>query len=192
MRTLLAAIVGGLIVFVWGYVSHAQLNLAESTIKPVPKEEAVHNLLKDTIKEPGIYGIPYCSPAVEKDPAQKAEWEKKYQAGNAILIRGHDNEQSMSPQTLMYQGAVCVIGAFILALFLGSGTSAAGAVTRIFTGAALGAFAWVSQDAPNYIWYRFPWDYEQAVLINAVVGWAAAAFVMALILKKPAPPPKKA
>lgn len=190
MRTLLAAIVGGLIVFVWGYVSHVQLNLAESTIKPVPKEEAVHNLLKDTIKEPGIYGIPYCSPAVEKDATQKAEWEKKYQAGNAILIRGRDNEQSMAPQTLMYQGAACVVGALILALFIGAGTSAAGAVTRLFAGAAIGVFAWVSQDAPNWIWYRFPWDYEQAVLINSVVGWAAAAFVMALILKKPAPPKK--
>jgi hypothetical protein len=192
MRTLLAAIIGGLVVFVWGFVSHAQLNLAESTIKQAPKEDALHQLCKDTITQPGIYAVPYRAPAVEKDPAQKEAWEKKYQEGNALIIRGRDHEQSMSPQTLMYQGAICVIGAFILALFLGSGTSAAGAVTRIFSGAAFGAFAWVSQDAPNWIWYRFPWDYEQATLINAVVGWAAAAFVMALILKKPAPPPKKA
>jgi hypothetical protein len=188
MRTLLAAIVGGLIVFIWGYVSHAQLWLAESTIKPVPKEEAMHGLIKDM--QPGIYGVPFCSQATEKDPTQKAEWEKKYQDGNAILIRGPSHEQSMTAQTLVYQGASCVVGALILALFLGAGTSAAGAVTRLFAGAAIGVFAWVSQDAPNWIWYRFPWDYEQAVLINAVVGWAAAAFVMALILKKPAPPKK--
>lgn len=187
MRTLLAAIVGGLIVFVWGFVSHTKLNLTESTFKPVPKEDAMHGLVKDM--QPGIYGLPYCAPSA--DATQKEAWEKKYQEGNAILVRGPSHEQSMSPQTLMFQGASCVVGALILALFLGAGSSAAGAVMRLFAGAAIGVFAWVSQDAPNWIWYRFPWDYEQAVLINAVVGWAAAAFVMALILKKPAPPPKK-
>src|SRR5215831_9250564 len=152
MRTLIAAIIGGLVVFVCGYISHGVLMLAESTIKPTPKEDAFQQLCKDTIREPGFYSVPYIAPADHKDTAKEDAYETKYKAGNAIIIRGRDNEPPMGSQQLMYQGAACVIGAFILALFLGSGTSAAGAVTRIFTGAAFGAFAWVSASAPNWIW----------------------------------------
>jgi hypothetical protein len=98
----------------------------------------------------------------------------------------------MSSRELIYQFGACVAGALILAMFLGQSSSIAGAVTKIFIGAGFGAFAWVSQDAPMWIWDRFPWDYEQATLINAVIGWAAAAFAMAFVLKKqPAPPVKK-
>jgi hypothetical protein len=128
------------------------------------------------------------APGDGKDEAKRAEWEKRYQAGpNGIIVRGRDNEPSMSATTLVYQFGACVVGAFILALFLGAGTSVAGAVTRAFAGAGFGLFAWVSQDAPNWIWYRYPWDFEQANLINSLIEWAAAAFVMALILKKKNP-----
>lgn len=192
MRTLIAAVIGGLVVFACGYVSHGVLMLAESTFKPVKNEESMQNVLKDMIKEPGFYTVPYCSAEDHKDKAKEEAFKTKYKAGNAIIVRGRDLEDPVGTDQLMYQAAACVAGAFILALFLGAGTSAAGAVTRIFSGAAFGAFAWVSASAPNWIWYRFPWEYEQWNLISSVVEWAAAAFVMALILKKKAAPPKKA
>jgi hypothetical protein len=124
-----------------------------------------------------------------KDDKAMAKFEQDYMAGpNGTLIRGRDGEKPMSSRELAYQFGACVVGAFILAMFLGRGSSIAGAVTKTFVGAGFGAFAWVAQDAPMWIWYRFPWDFEQAMLIEAVVGWAAAAFVMALVLKKTAPP----
>jgi hypothetical protein len=192
MRTLIAAIVGGLVVFVWGYVSHTVLHLSENSMKPIPNAEKVVGAIKSDVSEPGIYTFPYCSPAQMKDDKAMAKFEQDYMNGpNGMLIRGRDGEKPMTANTFIYQFGACVIGAFILAMFLGQGSSIAGAVTKTFVGAGFGAFAWVSQDAPMWIWYRFPWDYEQAVLIDAVIGWAAAAFVMALVLKKKVAPVKK-
>jgi hypothetical protein len=192
MRTLIAAIIGGLVVFAWGYVSHTVLHLAENTIKPLPNAEDVVGRIRADVLEPGIYTFPYCPPAQMKDDKAMAKFEDDYQKGpNGTLIRGRDGEKPMTTNTLLYQFCACVVGSFILALFLGKGSSIAGAITKMFVGAGFGAFAWVSQDAPMWIWYRFPWDYEQAVLIDALIGWTAAAFVMALVLKKTAPPAKK-
>lgn len=57
-RILLAGILGGIALFVWGSVSHLALGLGEIGIKEIPNEAAVLAALRAGISEPGFYFFP--------------------------------------------------------------------------------------------------------------------------------------
>jgi len=189
MRTLIAAIIGGIVAFAWGFVAHVQLGFTEKTIKPTRNEATLQKEI-GALDGPGIYFVPSSSWEVMQNDAGKKQLSDKLEKGpNAMIIRGPDSIKMDDPKQLGLSLALDVIAAFLAALFIGASSSMAGAIPRAIAGGGLGAFAWVSQNAQYWTWYHFPWDFAQAELINAVVEWAAACLVMALILKKGAKKP---
>jgi len=191
MRTLVAGIVGGIVVFAWGFVSHALLGISEQTIKPLSNEATLSPAVAG-LDGPGIYLVPSFSHEEMKDETKKKAFEDKLEKGpNALIVRMPDNCK-MDPMQLAYSLGFDVLAALIAALFIGASTSMAGALPRAIAGGGLGVFAWCSSNAQYWVWYHFPWEFERAELINTVVSWSAACLVMALILKakKPAAPAK--
>jgi len=193
MRTLVAGIVGGAVVFLWGFVSHPLLGLTEQTIKPLPNEATMSPAVAG-LDGPGIYLVPSFSHEEMKDEAKHKAMEEKIEKGpNALIVRMPDNCK-MVPMQFAYSLGFDVLAALIAALFIGASTSMAGALPRAIAGGGLGVFAWCSSNAQYWVFYHFPWEFERAELINSVVAWSAACLVMALILKqkKPAAPAKPA
>ncbi len=184
MRTLIAAIVGGIVAFAWGFVTHVQLGLTEKTFKPTRNEATLEKEI-GALDGPGIYYVPSTSwEAMQNDAGKKQIADKLAKGPNAMIVRAPDSIKMDDPKQLGLSLVLDIIAAFLAALFIGASSSMAGAVPRAIAGGGLGAFAWVSQNAQYWCWYHFPWDYTQAELINAVIEWAAAGLVMALILKK--------
>jgi hypothetical protein len=195
MRTLIAAIVGGIVAFAWGFITHVQLGLVEKEWKPTRNEAALQTAVGG-LDGPGIYSVPSMSwEAMNNDAGKKATAEKLEKGPNAIIIRGPDSQKMDDPMQLAMSAGFDILGALLVALFIGASSSVAGAVPRAIAGGGLGAFAWVSQNAQYWVWYHVPWEFARAELVNSVVEWTAAALVMALILKakkKPgAPAPAK-
>jgi hypothetical protein len=195
MRTLIAAIVGGLVAFAWGFITHTQLGLTEKEYKPTRNEAALQTAVGG-LDGPGVYFVPSCSwEAMNNEAGQKATAEKLDKGPNAMIIRGPDQQKMLDPMQLAMSAGLDVLAALLVALFIGASSSMAGAIPRAIAGGGLGAFAWVSQNAQYWVWYHFPWEFVRAELVNSVVEWTAAALVMALILKakkKPgAPAPAK-
>jgi hypothetical protein len=194
MRTLVAGIVGGAVVFIWGFVSHPLLGLTEQTIKPLPNEATMSPAVAG-LDGPGIYLVPSFSHEELKDPEKKkAHLEKAGTGPNALIVRMPDNLKEMDFTQFGYSFGIDVLAALIAALFIGASTSMAGVLPRAIAGGGLGVFAWCSSNAQYWVWLHFPWEFERAELINSVVAWSAACLVMALILKqkKPAAPAKPA
>ena len=52
-RTIVAGVAGGVMLFVWGAVSHMALGLGDTGIKVMPREDAVLTAMRDTLHEPG-------------------------------------------------------------------------------------------------------------------------------------------
>ena len=89
-RILLAAILGGIALFVWGSVSHLALGLGEIGIKELPNEQPVLASLRAGISEPGFYffpgmAIPAGASAEQKNAAAK-KFEEKYMAGPTGIL----------------------------------------------------------------------------------------------------------
>jgi hypothetical protein len=57
-RLLIGGIVGGLILFVWSAFSHIVLPIGAMGLRSLPNENVVMPVMKDAIREPGLYMFP--------------------------------------------------------------------------------------------------------------------------------------
>jgi hypothetical protein len=70
----LAAIVGGVVVFVWESIAHVALPLGEMGLSALPNEAPVLESLHASVPKPGLYFFP--APA-GTSKEQQAAWEAK-------------------------------------------------------------------------------------------------------------------
>lgn len=57
-RILIATLVGGLAVLLWGILAHTVLPLGEVGVLPLPAEESIVGPLQTALTEPGVYFFP--------------------------------------------------------------------------------------------------------------------------------------
>lgn len=184
MKKLLAAVVGALIVFLWSFVAHVLLPLGMVGVDPLPDEEAVVEVLRDTVTEPGLYYIPgYPHDATEE---QEAEFVARHEAGPlGTLIYQPGGKPAMGPAQLVTELGTCVLAALVLAFLLAYLTGSY--LCRVALAASVGLFAWFSIQLSYWIWYGFPLDYTIAAGVMEVVGWLLAGLAMAKLVPPPAP-----
>lgn len=94
-RIIIAGLLGGLTLFIWGIVSHGILPFKRAyTMKTVPDQMEVHQMLKDRIAEEGYYVVPFMSNREqEAHPTYRQEpiFEIKYTGETHGTVRGFGN-----------------------------------------------------------------------------------------------------
>ncbi len=195
-KILIAALAGGLALFIWSALSWTTLPLHKSSIHTIPNEDFVATVLKTGIPSKGVYLFP-ASPGMTGDlPADQAKapaetFMKKMQTGpNFWLIydpSGYD--PAMAGQYIW--GFILDLIAAILAAWLLSRSTARGAsyVSRVVFCGTLGIFASFVSFLPAWNWMGYPMDYTTAMVADAVIGWLIAGLVIAAIVKAPAAQP---
>lgn len=182
IRIIVAAIVGGIVMFGWGAFSHMVLPFAEAGIKSVPNEAAVTSALETNMKESGFYFVPGMANLHNPTEQDQAEWTAKYEKGpNAIIVYHPIGRQAFSPALFGRELASNMIAALFVALILSWST--ASYVKRVGIAALVGAAGWASISLSQWNWYRFPMDVTLAEGFDQIVGWLVTGIVMALIVK---------
>ncbi|MFZ0639344.1 MAG: hypothetical protein WA020_02055 [Candidatus Acidiferrales bacterium] len=190
-KVLLAALVGGITVFIVGSLLHTVLGLGEVGIKAVPQEDTVLSALRAAIHEPGFYyfPVPNMTPGRSKEQTQSdnAAYAAKYQQGpTGILIYNPGGTALNYGKLLGGEFAIDVVSAFFLACILAMG---AGGVSsywkRVFAVTLAGLFASVFLGLEYWNWYNFPTNYTCAYIANGVLDWYFAGLAMAAIVKQP-------
>ena len=179
MRVIIAGLLGGLVIFMWGMVSHMILPLGEIGMLQPNSEDAVIAVLKDNMPKTGVYIVPGLSTAQMQDDASvKAYQAKAPTLPNAMVIyqdTGRDGTQMT--QNLLHEYIGNTLAALIVASILALG--AFSSTKRIVLSVGMGAFAWLTVSAPYWNWYRFPQDFSLANLAMLLIGWLLAGMVMA-------------
>jgi hypothetical protein len=181
-RLLLAAVLGGVTMFMWGAFSHMVLNFEGSMIRQVPNESAVTAVLKENIKEDGVYALPGVDMTRQPSPEEMSAWSAAYERGPTAMLfyhtRGTDvfTPHQFGVQFLADFGAA-LFGSIILLL---AGVSWA---RGILISTLIGLGGWCALEIPYWDWYRFPWEFIRADLIDQVAGWLLAGVVMAFFLR---------
>ncbi|CAG0978121.1 hypothetical protein PHYC_01615 [Phycisphaerales bacterium] len=188
MRIILAAIVGGIIMFGWGAFTHmalpAILPQASMTPKPLPGEETIVPALKASISEPGFYFFP---PRGEQlTPAEEEAWEAKLKAGpSGIMIYTPAGTSPMSPTQFGVELLANIAAAFLAAILVSWLTC--GYAGRLIACLFMGVFAWLTLEVSYVNWYNFPWQYAWGSLIDQGGGWLVSGFAIAGIVGNRAP-----
>jgi hypothetical protein len=171
-RIVVAGVLAGLVVFVWGMISHMALPLGEAGVSPLPAQEKVLEVLGEHVKERRIYFVPYYEDRAEQEKA----WVN---FPHGVLALSPPAGPFSFGRALTVEAASNVVAGILAAfLFAALGPALVGWGKRVIFGAVLGGFTTVDIIVSYWNWYGFPGAYLAAQLVIAVVGWSLAALAI--------------
>jgi len=181
MRLIIATLAGGIVLFVWGAVSHMFLGVGEAT--PMPNEPAMAAAMKANLTEPGIYFMPGMDMKKKMTAEEEAAWTARYKEGpNAILVYHPVGEDAMSAKQLGVEFASNLAAALVVGMILTLAVVSWGRGVIIST--LVGLAGWLSINVSYWDWYGFPTNFVTSELIEQVVGFLLAGFVMGFLLRR--------
>src|SRR5215212_1678436 len=120
-RILIGGIVGGIAVFLMGFVCHAVLELQTRTIKNIPESSTFIDQLNARELKHGNYGFPDMPTKEEQKDAEKMKaLNEKYMAGpSGMLIIAHPGQGMMEMLGKEFASNViaALLAAWIVSLF---------------------------------------------------------------------------
>lgn len=176
MRLVIAAIVGGIVMFVWGAVAHMLLPIGEMGMKVASGQEtAIAAVQASATQGAGIYMLPGMAPEQWADEKAMTAFQEQYKASPYAFVvyrpEGNPAIASMVPN-LVKQFVSDLVAAFFAAWVLALGAFGFG--KRVLIAGVLGLFAWVTISVPYWNWYLFPIDFTIGTLLEQVIGWLLA------------------
>ncbi|MHB1272481.1 MAG: hypothetical protein ACYCZD_06845 [Rhodanobacter sp.] len=192
MRVLVAGLIGGIVMFIWGAVAHTALGLGQVGFRLPANENVVLSSLPEGLGEhAGVYVLPSLDPKLRNDPAQVIAYSQKaIRSPYAwVVYQPQGTDMTRMGQQLPRQWASDTLSALGLAFIMG--LAGPGLRRRIAVAAVAVSFAWLSTLVPYWNWYRFPTSLIQAALVEQLIGWLIAGAAMAWWLgrdeRQPAP-----
>lgn len=183
MRLVIAAVLAGIVMFMWGAVSHMFLGIGDAGVKPMPNEAAMTAAMKTNLTEPGFYFMPGMEKAHQATEQEQETWAAKYKEGpTAILIYNPTGEEAMSPRQFGVELGSNIAAALVVGMILMLGAVSFSRGVTIAT--LIGLAGWLSINVSYWNWYRFPTNFVTAELIDQIVGWLLSGFVLGFILRR--------
>jgi len=190
-RAFLAAILGGIAMFIWSFIAHDLLPLGEMGMREFNDEAAVLDALKTNLGDArGLYHFPghRAGPNAtrqEKSDAMKRAMEKAASGPSGLLIY-HPSREFTFGKLLGIEFATELLEA-ILVVFLLTQTrieSFAGRVGFVFLAGILAA---ITTNVPYWNWYGFPSRYTAAYMSIEIIGFLCVGLIAALVLRNRSP-----
>jgi hypothetical protein len=181
-RIILAAILGGLVVFIWSAIAHIATPLGTAGLSIMENEGPVVDALRANVPKSGMYFFPGMD--MKKEPTP--EWKEKYKRGpvGLIVMDTHGGDE-MSPKQLGAELLTNIVGAYIAAIL--AAMMVGSMMKRTFAIALLAIFASVSLSFSYWIWYSFPPMFVLGELVTELIGWFLAGLLIAKLVPPAAP-----
>ncbi len=194
MRLIVAAVLGTLVVFLWGFITWVVIELWSDDVRELSPEAAavVMSSIEGSIDEAGAYVFPP-KPALDDpdDPdamaaAEEAWMEQVRQGPTGVLLVHPGGTEPMRPSMFVNGLLLEFAGAFLLAILLGMATRAgAGYGGRVAVGGAVIGFAVVAGVLVPGNFRDDPAGWIRSGAGDLAMGWGLALVVMSAIIRTP-------
>src|ERR1700679_3977143 len=175
-RILVAALLGGIAMFVWESIAHMALPLGRSGIDEIPNEQALLSAMRSTLGDTsGLYFFPSMGSA----PDAMAQYDSKL-ASNAsgLLIYHPPGAKSLTAAELATEFASEFLEALLAAILL-SQTRIPTYWGRVGFVALLGVVASMVTNLAYWNWYGFPVAYTAVYMTMEILGFVCVGLVAA-------------
>jgi hypothetical protein len=182
-RILLAALLGGIAMFIWTFLAHTVLPLGETGVREIPNAGPVLATMQDNIREadgfyvfPG-FGLGPNATREQKHEAMKHMNERLAANPSGILIYHPAGARPINMgQLLSVEFATEFIEAF-LALLLLAQTGLTSYVGRVGFVVVVGVIAAISTNVSYWNWHGFPTNYTLAYMFIQLVGFLLVGLI---------------
>lgn len=190
MRTIIAALVGAVLMFAWQSFAHTAIPLGHTGIQEIPNEGPALDALAQSLGgKDGLYFFPGFGlghhPKPDEMKAGMAAYGEKLKTSPWGIVVYHPPGSGTTDMTrdLVGEFVIELIAVSIAAwLLLSAGIS--GFANRVAFFGAIGAISAIATNASYWNWYGFPLDYTLAYGFMQIVGFLLAGVGVALIAKK--------
>jgi hypothetical protein len=165
-KMLIASIVGGIIIFVWQFVSYGAVNLHQDVVRYTDKEKNILAFLESQGLQEGGYMIPNSPPDATSEQ-QKAVWDSMDGQPWASIQyhKALDGRMTMN----MVRGLITNFIIVYLFCWLLMKIPSINFRTALLASLGLGLIVFMNSYYTNFIWYK---NFDiKASLIDAVVSW---------------------
>jgi hypothetical protein len=176
-KILIGALAGGFVLFVWSSIWWAMSGIPVAAIKTFKDEAAVEKALRDNAPEPGYYVLP--TPNVPGDQAEK-RMEKVTKGPFVAATVNVNGLGPIGPQLGMSFTGNAVCAALVTWMLLMTSLSFGG---RVLFCIVAGLFAGMCCLWPQIVWWGYPGRYIALAILDQVIAWTLAGFVLALITR---------
>lgn len=183
-RIIIGGIVGGVTLFMWGFISWVIAGWHDATIISDPSITAVIDGAEAHLPDSGVYYFPPM-PEDHGDQAAMDAWEQSHRDGPIGMLVWNRFGTEVGSGSMLAKGLLLNIGlsmmaAVLLWLALPSLSSYAARCCYV---SCLGLLAVMATRFTDAVFFAFPSRYMMGQAIDGIVGWVLVGLVLAMIVK---------
>ena len=186
IKILLGGVLGGIVIFFWGFVSHMLLPIGDMGLRTIPNEDDLVAAMKKDVREPGLYVVPGWDMSKSQSQEEMQVHMDKVSKGpyGFMVIYPNGRDPSLGKRLPIELGTnvACALLAAVLVSQLRPGF-----IVRVACVTLVGILASIMTLVPYWNWYGFPTDFTLGQMAEHIVGWFLAGVVLALIVRPSAP-----
>lgn len=188
-KIILAGVLGGIVLTVWGRVAWMALPIHDASMNKIEDEDAVVGMLNSSLTKHGVYAFPTFieetnTMTEEEIEAMTNEYAERYKRGPVGIIVFQPEGSDPLIQQMIYGVLISILAALLAAWMLSRSTAMQSSYWgRISFCGMLGILASLVTHAMYWNWMHFPFDYTTAMILDTVIGWVLAGFVIGAIVK---------
>jgi hypothetical protein len=176
----LGTILGGLVMFAWGAVYHMVLPYGTLVFLRFSDEDTVARALLANAPRSGVYFLPYMP---EGDEAGAQAAQEKLSRGPFVFASIRIGAMGEARGYFIGQIVIDLLSGLLATLLLLHARPTTGPARALFL-AGVGLAAWVAGSLPEWNWYAFSTPFTLAAMLDLVVGFGLAGFVISPFLPK--------
>lgn len=176
----LGTLLGGVILFLWGFVYHGVLPFANQTLHPFANEDQLTALVVAGAPRSGTYALPNAPPGATADQIKAV---KERAARGPMMLAAVRVGPIDFGRLLAVQFGINLLTAFLATwlVLVARPVTLGGRVGFLVIVALAG---WAARSLPSWNWYSFGTDHTIAELIDVVAGFALAGFAIGKVVPK--------
>lgn len=183
------AVLGGLVVFLWGVVSWMILPWHQMTMKKFDNESRVADVIQDNTSMSGVYMLPNCfaqDKGMSKEDMEKSKTKIKEMMERGPVVYAIIKKEGMSPNmagNFITALIVNIVAAFFVTWLLMM-TKAMAYMKQVYFVAVVALTAGLMIYLPDWVWMGMPLGCVVVHLLDLIIAWFLAGLVIAKMAKK--------
>jgi len=177
-KMIVGALVGGLLVFIWQFLSWTMLNMHGSQQKYTPNQDSILNFLSTQLTEDGTYFLPNAASGATQEDQQKL---MESSAGKPWAQISYHKTMNMAMGMNMVRGYLVDVFAVMLLIWLLLKIPELSFQTAIISSIVVGVIGYLTTEYTNSIWFE---NNSVPDLIDAIVSWAICGTWLGYYLKR--------